>query len=90
MLRIVRIQVELCFGDEVQSEEVTLVQVELWETRFSPKMSPSNSDLSKPCETPYGKVAAIRQAAMLIYFLVLKTVCCGYKKNSRRRFSSVP
>ncbi|XP_023342780.1 uncharacterized protein LOC111712415 isoform X2 [Eurytemora carolleeae] len=33
-------------------------RIELWETKFSPKMSPSSTDLSKPCQTPYGKVAA--------------------------------
>ena len=36
----------------------------LWETRFSPKMSPSTSDLSKPCETAYGKVAALRKLSV--------------------------
>jgi hypothetical protein len=36
----------------------------LWETRFSPKMSPSTSDLSKPCETAYGKVAALRKMSV--------------------------
>merc|ERR1719193_2351199 len=39
-------------------------RLELWEVRFSPKMSPSTSDLSKPCETAYGKVAALRKMSV--------------------------
>ena len=33
----------------------------LWEERFSPVISPSNTELAKPCETPYGKVRALRK-----------------------------
>ena len=32
-------------------------RVSLWEMRFSPKISPSTKDLSKPCDTPYGNVS---------------------------------
>jgi len=39
-------------------------KVELWETRFSPVMSPSTLDLTKPCETPYGKVRALRKQTL--------------------------
>jgi len=39
-------------------------RLELWESRFSPKMSPSTGDLSKPCQTPYGKVAALRKRSV--------------------------
>ena len=38
--------------------------VELWETRFSPVLSPSNMELSKPCETAYGKVRELRKMTM--------------------------
>ena len=38
--------------------------VELWETRFSPVLSPSNLELSKPCETAYGKVRELRKQTM--------------------------
>eukprot|EP00092_Neocalanus_flemingeri_P026347 GFUD01028562.1.p1 GENE.GFUD01028562.1~~GFUD01028562.1.p1 ORF type:complete len:758 (+),score=208.87 GFUD01028562.1:1221-3494(+) len=39
-------------------------KVELWETRFSPVMSPSTLELAKPCETPYGKVRALRKQTL--------------------------
>ena len=38
--------------------------VELWETRFSPVISPSSVELSKPCETAYGKVKEMRKQTM--------------------------
>ena len=38
--------------------------VELWETRFSPVLSPSNVELAKPCETAYGKVREMRKMTM--------------------------
>jgi len=38
--------------------------VELWETRFSPVLSPSSLELSKPCETAYGKVRELRKMTM--------------------------
>jgi len=39
-------------------------KVELWEVRFSPVRSPSTMELAKPCETPYGKVRAIRKQTL--------------------------
>lgn len=37
----------------------------LWEERFSPVVTPSNSlELSKPCDTPYGKVRALRKQSI--------------------------
>lgn len=39
-------------------------KVELWETRFSPVISPSTLELAKPCETPYGKVRALRKQTL--------------------------
>jgi len=38
--------------------------VKLWEVRFSPKLSPSSVDLSKPCETAYGKVVSLRKMSL--------------------------
>ena len=35
--------------------------IQLWETRFSPIVSPSNVELAKPCETAYGKVRELRK-----------------------------
>jgi len=39
-------------------------EVKLWEVRFSPKLSPSSVDLSKPCETAYGKVVSLRKMSL--------------------------
>jgi len=61
---------EFVFENALKALEVTWsslppatadTKVELWETRFSPVRSPSLLDLAKPCETPYGKVRAIRK-----------------------------
>ena len=42
-----------------------MLQVRLWETRFSPKLAPRTTDLSKPCETAYGKVVRIMTVMMI-------------------------
>jgi len=39
-------------------------EVRLWETRFSPKLAPRTTDLSKPCETAYGKVVSLRRMSL--------------------------
>jgi len=61
---------EFVFENALKALEVTWsslppatadTKVELWETRFSPVKSPSLLELAKPCETPYGKVRAIRK-----------------------------
>jgi len=61
---------EFVFENALKALEVTWsslppatadTKVELWETRFSPVRSPSLLELAKPCETPYGKVRAIRK-----------------------------
>jgi len=61
---------EFVFENALKALEVTWsslppatadTKVELWETRFSPARSPSLLELAKPCETPYGKVRAIRK-----------------------------
>jgi hypothetical protein len=61
---------EFVFENALRALEVTWAslppatadtKVELWETRFSPARSPSLLELAKPCETPYGKVRAIRK-----------------------------
>ena len=36
----------------------------LWEERFSPVISPSSLELAKPCQTPYGKVRALRKQTL--------------------------
>jgi len=37
----------------------------LWEERFSPVVTPTSSlELAKPCETPYGKVRALRKQTL--------------------------
>ena len=64
---------EFAFDNALRVQEVTWsslppatadTTLQLWETRFSPVVTPSTLELSKPCETAYGKVRELRKQTL--------------------------